>query len=90
MSAEKSQNPKTYILTIDEVEDFHEGYGDKGLSGYSIATEEICFRLNAIMQNAPDFEDLKKELTEFVNDRQAFTTFIFNHKNDEGLGYTFQ
>jgi hypothetical protein len=85
MSGQEPPKPKTHILTIDGAKDFHEDYGDKGLNGYQIATEEMCIRLNAIMQNTSGFEELKKELTEFLKDRKEFSTFLL-FRSDENTG----
>ncbi len=71
-----SQSPE--FLTKDTVKDFHDSYDDLGLSAYDIATEQLCARLRVIVKSKNDFESLKKELLELLNERETFSKFLWD------------
>ena len=70
----------------EALEEYHDSSGDLRLNGYEHATAEITNSLNDMLRQAATFDELKKELTAFVTDRQAFLAILdraFDHKTGE-------
>ena len=63
-------------LTNKSVEEFHDSFGELRLNGYEIANEHFVKQLNKILDNTASYSELKKELTEFVRNREQFAEFL--------------
>jgi hypothetical protein len=75
-----------YPLTAKSVAEFHECFGNLRLSGYEIASDQYITELNRILDTTSSYAELKKELTEFVRDREKFAKFLnrsFNYETGE-------
>lgn len=69
-------------LTPKIAKGFQEEQGDFRLNGYVIATETYVELMSKILERNSDFEALKKELTEFIDDRKEFVNWAddrFDH-----------
>lgn len=63
-------------LTPKSVIEFQDSAGDLRLDGYQTANHHYIRKLNLILDNTSSYKELKKELTEFVRDREKFTEFL--------------
>lgn len=74
-------------LNIRSVIEFQDSAGDLRLNGYETANAHYVRKLKQILSKDSTFEELKKELTEFVQDREMFGEYLDRRFNGDTFTY---
>lgn len=76
------RNPPPHLkrapIKKEELNDYGFNLGRMSLGGYVIATMDILPSLQYMLDTATSFEELKKELTALIQDRQEFLDYERN------------